>query len=214
MSLNVSMTEFQPLMPPCAHLESTWLRVQFYYSFLISIYLGLFASTLILVYTTTWLVYLRRRPCPGEPLIVNSDETPQVTMRRYAWGLLTRETSSLVIYLLISSICTWMFDIGLINSVRFARWIIEMFFCPWRLIMNIGMLGIHLILGNSIQGYLPIAISTLCLHKFSQLVWMRYAELYPSSQLNDLQTLLFYCVCPESTGHQIPKDHPMKFLLK
>ena len=214
MSLNVSMTEFQSSMPLCAHLESTWLRVQFYYSFLVSIYLGLFAWTFTLLYNVIWLVYLRRHPCPGEPLIVNDEDTFQVIIRRYGLVLLKRETSSLVIYLLIWSICTWVFDIGLINSMRLTRWIIEMLCCPWTVIMSIALLGSQLMLDNSIRGDLPIVISTWRLHKFSQLLWMRYAELFPSSQLNDVQALLFYRLCPSSAGHQIPEDHRMKSFLK
>lgn len=214
MSLNASMTEFQPSMPPCAHLESTWLRVQFYYSFLVSIYLGLFAWTFTPVYNVIWFVYLRHRPCPGEPLIFNDEDTFQVIIRRYGLVLLKRETSSLVIYLLIASVCKRVFDIGLINSMRLTRWIIEMFCCPWTLIMDNGLVGSQLMVGNSIQGDLTIVISTWRLHKLSQLVWMRYTELFPSSQLNDLQTLIFYRLCSASAGHQIPEDHPMKSLLK
>jgi hypothetical protein len=54
----------------------------------------------------------------------------------------------------------------------------------------------------------------LFLHKFTQLALMRYAEVFPSSRLNDFRTLIFYRFCAVSAGHQIPEDHPMKHHLK
>jgi hypothetical protein len=50
--------------------------------------------------------------------------------------------------------------------------------------------------------------------KLSQFAATRYAELYPSSQFNDLQTLIFYRLCEPPGGHHVPKNHPLRPFLK
>ena len=82
------MTELQLFMHPYAHFESTWLRVQFYYSFLVSLYLGVFVWIIIFVNTVILVVNSSRRPFSGDSVIVNDEERFQVIILRYGLVLL------------------------------------------------------------------------------------------------------------------------------
>ena len=45
-------------------------------------------------------------------------------------------------------------------------------------------------------------------------VWMRYAEVYPSSKLNDFQTCFIYVVCGTFHPDRVPNDHFLRNLLR
>jgi hypothetical protein len=98
--------------------------------------------------------------------------------------------------------------------MRLTRWIIEALFFPLVLLQSIALHYFDRIIGEPISRNPSVGTPVLLLHKFSQLVLMRYAELFPSSRLNDFQTLIFYRFCAASGGHQIPADHPMKAFLQ
>ena len=44
-------------------------------------------------------------------------------------------------------------------------------------------------------------------------VWMRYAEGYPSSKLDDYQTFFYSEFCHEFDLHRIPDDHRLRRLM-
>jgi hypothetical protein len=209
MALNVSITELQPFMHPCPDLESTWLRVHFYYTCIVSIYLGMVILPVSGAFTAIWLL-CRCCPHPEETLMLYEEGILEDINRRNRLIFLKTETKIVVIYLLLASVCTWVFDIGPINSMRLTRWIIEAFFFPWIVSVTIMVDYFDLVMGGSGHRNPSLITPGLFLFKFSQLVAMRYAELFPSSRLNDLQTLLFYHFCAAPGVHRIPADHPMK----
>lgn len=213
MEINASTTELQSSLHPCPYLESTWLIVHFYYTCLLSIYLGM---VILPTYGFCFLISLLYGTSdnPYESLFPAEAGTYEEITRRHRLIFLKREVLFLVIYLLISTVCTWMFDIGSINSMRLTCWIIEVFFFPLMLLHTIGVRYLDRLTGQQIPRNLSVQTPVLFLHKFTQLALMRYAEVFPSSRLNDLRTLIFYRFCAASAGHQIPEDHPMKPFLK
>ena len=213
MDFNASITELQPLMHPCPDLESTWLLVHFYYTCLLSIYLGMIILPLYAVSFVIWVFYWCRYYLEV-PLIPTEEGTLEEIIRRHRLMFLKREATIGVIYALLASVCTWLFGIGPINAMRLTRLTIEAFCFPWMLSIIIVADYFDLVIGETTESNPPLVTPGLYLLKFSQLVVMRYAELFPSSRLNDLQTLLFYHFCAASGVHQIPADHPMKPFLR
>ena len=213
MDFNTSITELQSLMHPCPDLESTWLLVHFYYTCLLSIYLGMVILPLYAVFIVIWVLYWCRYYLEA-PLIPTEEGTLEEIIRRHRVMFLKRETTTAAIYVLIASVCMWLFDIGPINSMRLTRLTIEAFCCPWMLSITIVADYFDLIIGETTESNPALLTPGLYLLKFFQLVVMRYAELFPASRLNDLQTLLFYHLCSASGAHRIPADHPMKPFLR
>jgi hypothetical protein len=171
----------------------------FYYSCILSTFLTMCIMPIYLFWFLIRLLYLCRH-YPNESHFPAEVGAFDEIIRRNRLMFLKRETVIVVAYLLVTLFWTWLFDIGPINSMRVTRWIIELFSTPYRLLQYIVLHYIDLMIGErtrhdlSVLAPVLLAPSVLLL-KFSQLVLMRYAELFPSSRLNDL-----CCVCWSSNS--------------
>jgi hypothetical protein len=116
MALNVTMTELHPF----TDLKSTWLLVHFYYTCILSLFLIIYGATPLLSGSAVWLFY-RCHHYSDATVFPYEEGTFEEITRRHRLAFLKRETAVVVIYLLITLIWTWMFDIGPINSMRFTR---------------------------------------------------------------------------------------------
>ena len=213
MANNVSTSDFETLLYSCADLKSTWLLVHVLYTCLLSFYLSIFIITLYLNCVLLWLFYRSYRHL-NETFIPDDGGIVERIIRRYRLTVIKWETATAFTYLLLTLTWTWLFDIGQITSMRLTRWIIEAFLLPWASICVILENYVGRMSDGLTQEDALMQMPLLLLVKFIQLVSMRYAELVPSSQLNDFQTNIFYRFCPVSTGHQIPEGHPIRPFVK
>jgi hypothetical protein len=127
------------------------------------------------------------------------------TLRRY----ILREIHLILVYLCVAFVFTSLISHRTVNWITVARWCIEAAWIPHIALTLIGTYA-NLSCHHLIDFDMPYAATMIYLIKGTLFVWMRYAEWYPSSELNDFQTFFFYEFCNELGLHRIPDDHYLR----
>ena len=112
-------------------------------------------------------------------------------------------------YVSVAFVFTWLMNNRSIHWNEICRWFIEASMIPFTL-MTIA--GVHLGIGDEyfLDYDLPLISQAVYMMKGILFIMLRYAEIHPSSTINDHQTYIFYYICDKSEFHHMPDHHSLR----
>ena len=202
----------EQLLSSCGNTIYYWLFLHWSYMWLIS-FKALFPFVFLLCHTWNMLCMSYGSDDHLDEVTDSSRDERGVSafirLRRY----FMIELRQMLIYFSLAFVFTWWRDPGTITWILILRWCIE---ASWMPHLVMGVFGVYIDASTDYLSYFddPSMSTILFMSKSCLFMWMRYIELYPSSNLNDYLTVFFYKFCDKSHLHHIPDRHRLRHLLK
>lgn len=195
----------EQILSTCGNTISSWLFIHFCYTWFVTSQV-LFAPVLLASILTdtlwTWNRHNQQQQQVEDFSIFERDYSRSAEIRQYFF----HEIRLTFTYVSFALLFTLLVNHRPIHVIKIFHWLIEATLIPMTLLF---ILGVYF---DRIDDYiidLNCRLTSLLVYmlKGTLFLWMRYSEYYPSSILNDVQTLFFYAFCNKSQLHRMPVDH-------
>lgn len=201
----------EQLLSSCGQTSSSWLFLHLCYVWFLTIFVIFHLLGLLLIiaeYLWTWCAFDHSRI--EDFSVYERGDSRLDQFYRYALF----EVRLIFTYVSVAFIFTCLMKKQSIHWNEICRWFIEASMVPYTLIT---IAGVHLGIGDQYFCHddLTFISPVIYMMKGILFITVRYAELYPSSIVNDYQTFIFYYLCNKSGFHHMPDHHNLrKFLYR
>jgi hypothetical protein len=188
----------------CYNTVSNWLSVHFVYTTIASIMLSLLVLILypFKFYASGWPYGYHERFNQG-----STDDR----IRRFLIFILL-ELASMFTYISVALALTWTLNISPITPMAFNRWIIEACYAPMIPEILLYFYMHYTFFEDNDIATVSFHVQFAFMIKLFLFMFMRYRELYPTSDLNNLETRIFHKMCNASTQNYTRDFKPLRFL--
>jgi hypothetical protein len=116
-------------------------------------------------------------------------------------------------YVSVAFALTWLMSNRSIHWMTISRWFIEASLIPYTLITIVAVYLNFQSVYFFFDFDLPLFSPYIYTMKGTLFVLLRYAELHPSSRLNNYQLFVLYQFCHKSDIHRIPRQYGLRQLM-
>ena len=199
----------EQLLSSCGQTSSSWLFLHLNYVWYLTI-LVLFPLVLLLAIIAQYL-------CIWRPFDQERVENFSVYERRDSrldrlYRYILYEVRLMFTYVSVAFVFTWLLSNRSIHWIQISRWFIEASMIPFTL-MTIA--GVYIGIGDIYFCDCDLTLISPFIYTMKGILFImvRYAELHPSSIVNDYHTYFFYYMCNKLEFHHIPDHHSLRQFL-
>lgn len=202
-STSIILLGNEEILSTCGKSLLPWLVFHVCYTSVLNFSIVPLMITLIMTENRVWSWWYRDNRLQDEDFSrFELDQSKLAKLYRFVLA----EIRLLCVYVSIAFLFTKLMSYRSIQLITICRWLIEASMIPNTIILIVGIyiLDENQCLMDFNAKPLPKLVYMI---KGTLFLLIRYIELHPSSPLNDLQTIYFYCFCNQVKLHQVPDHH-------